>query len=314
MVVQPSPRGLGLVHEEGRSLRGTWYGAELFRYVYVPREPQLESPRPYFHPLRTLGGDLVSLYRPHDHVWHKGIAWSLANVGSENFWGGTTYTRGGGYRQLSNNGEMRHEGFDLVACRDGAVRVDERLAWVTEAGQLWIREHRRMAVTAWPDLGAWSLAFETRMRGVSGRTIPLGSPTTQGRPDAGYGGLFWRGPRSFTGGRVVTPEGGGDDDLMGRRGSWMAYVGRHDEHGRASTLVFRDDPRNFCFPTRWFVRTGMYACLCPAPFFSEEYPLADGDTLTLRYDVAIADGDLDRESCERVADEIGGRDPLAASS
>ena len=59
---------------------------QLLRYVYRPTEAQLESPRPYFHPLRTLTGDCVSLYRPHDHVWHKGIAWSLPNVGPENFW------------------------------------------------------------------------------------------------------------------------------------------------------------------------------------------------------------------------------------
>ena len=61
---------------------------ELFTYVYAATDPQLESPRPYIHPLRTLDGDLVSIYRPHDHVWHKGITWSLPHFGHENFWGG----------------------------------------------------------------------------------------------------------------------------------------------------------------------------------------------------------------------------------
>src|SRR5688572_17400723 len=60
---------------------------ELFSYVYQPDSPQLESPRPYFHPVHTLGGQPVTLFRPEDHVWHKGIAWSLPNVGTENFWG-----------------------------------------------------------------------------------------------------------------------------------------------------------------------------------------------------------------------------------
>ncbi len=74
-----------LAHGDG-SVRGSWQGSELFRYVYQPPDPVIESPRPYFHPVKTLGGDLVSLQRPHDHAWHKGIAWSLSNVGPANFW------------------------------------------------------------------------------------------------------------------------------------------------------------------------------------------------------------------------------------
>ena len=37
-----------------------WADRDLFRYVYLPGDPQLESPRPYFHPVRTLRGDLVT--------------------------------------------------------------------------------------------------------------------------------------------------------------------------------------------------------------------------------------------------------------
>ena len=69
---------------------------------------QLESPRPYLHPVRTRGGDLVTAFRPHDHVWHKGIAWSLPVVGEHNFWGGPTYVHGQGYVQLENDGSMDH--------------------------------------------------------------------------------------------------------------------------------------------------------------------------------------------------------------
>ena len=55
------------------------------------------------------------------------------------------------------------------------------------------------------------------MRNVSGRAIPLGSPTTRGRENAGYGGLFWRGPRSFTGGSILAPGVAGGDELRGIR-------------------------------------------------------------------------------------------------
>jgi hypothetical protein len=288
---------LRLVDQESGSLHATWRSRELFRYVYRPRDPQLESPRPYFHPLRTLGGHLVTLYRPHDHVWHKGLAWSLSNVGTENFWGGATFTRDRGYVQLPNNGTMRHVGFELIEATDGALRFDERLTWSTQAGETWIEEERRVTVSMLSDVAAWRLGFASTMRNASGATLPIGSPTTEGRPNSGYSGLFWCAPRSFSGGVVLTPDGEGGDELMGARGPWLAFVGRHDGHGAVSTLLFVDDENNPGYPTEWFVRSGSSACVCPAPFYSQVYELPPGDQLTLRYEVVVADGVLDVEAC-----------------
>jgi hypothetical protein len=294
-----------------KALAASWDDAELFRYVYEPDDPQLESPRPYFHPVRTLRGDVVSLYRPHDHVWHKGIALSLPNVGQENFWGGPTF-RAGEYIQVHNDGSMRHESFDVGIGKDDTVRLDERLTWVTEAGETPITEHRRIGAAAWPAESAWWLAFETTLTNVSGADIMIGSPTTEGRPDAGYGGLFWRGPRSFTGGLVVTPSGTGGDEVMGASGRWLGFTGQHDGHGRWSTLVFRDAGASFNHPGQWFVRTTPYACVCPAPFYETEYVFGAGSSLTLRYDVAIADGELGPEGCAALVSRAAANDLLAS--
>jgi hypothetical protein len=299
---EPVSPGLGLVHELDRSLRLTFDGQELFRYVYEPWDVQLESPRPYFHPLRTLSGDLVSLYRPHDHVWHKGIAWSLPNVGDANFWGGPTYLRDRGYVQLDNDGTTAHRGFETLTCDHDRALIDERLDWVTQQGETWFTERRRMQIAVHADLPAWSLTFETTFTNVSEVTIPIGSPTTQGRDNAGYGGLFWRGPRSFTGGTVHTPDATGGDELMGVRAPWMAFVGKHDDVDRSSTLVFVDAPDNPEHPTQWFVRSDPFACVCPAPFFSEEVPVAPGGSETRRYAVVIADRVAGADGAARLAD------------
>jgi len=296
--------GLRLVHEYGRSLSVHCGGVTLLCYVYEPWDVQLESPRPYFHPVRTLGGDLVSLYRPHDHVWHKGIAWSLANVGSANFWGGVTYLRDRGYVQLNNNGAMRHRFFDGIDASPDEVSVRHTLEWVTEQGEGWFDERRAFAVTVHPVAGAWVLTFATTLHNVGGEPVAIGSPTTEGRDNAGYGGLFWRGPRSFTGGQVLAPGTVAGDELMGTRGPWLGFTGRHDGDGRASTLVFVDAPDNPGHPTTWFVRSEMYACLCPAPFFSEEITVAPGGELALRYAVVVADRAHDADGAAGLA-ELG---------
>jgi Methane oxygenase PmoA len=293
------------------ALAASFGGTELFRYVYRPDDPQLESPRPYFHPVRTLGGDLVSLYRPHDHVWHKGIALSLPNVGPDNFWGGVTF-RAGRYIQAGNDGAMRHESFDTAIVNDDVVRLRERLSWVPEGAEApVITEDRRMAAVAWPEASAWCLAFATTLTNVSGTDIVIGSPTTEGRPNAGYGGLFWRGPRSFTGGVVTTADAIGGDELMGTRAPWLAFTGQHDGRGGHSTLVFRDAPENFSYPSQWFVRSTPFGCVCPAPFFDTEYTFKPGAELTLRYDVAVADGAPGQAGCAALAGRAAGKDLLS---
>ena len=104
--------GFSIVHELDRSISVRLDGVELAEYVYAPDTVPLESPKPYLHPLRTRAGHLVSLFRPHDHVWHKGIAWSLPHVGTENFWGGPTFVPGPVLRAAREQRTRRARGAD----------------------------------------------------------------------------------------------------------------------------------------------------------------------------------------------------------
>jgi Methane oxygenase PmoA len=295
------------IHELGHSIAVSAGGTELFTYVYRPDTPQLESPKPYLHPIRTRGGRLVSLYRPHDHVWHKGIAWSLPHVGEHNFWGGPTYVHGKFYVQLDNNGSATHRELTTLTADGYKAEIGHVLDWTSQAGAPVIEERRSLTATLVDD-ATWALVFETAMTNVSGATIDFGSPTTKGRENAGYGGLFWRGPRSFTDGVIQSPGGAGGDELRGTRAEWFGFRGRHDGTGDHSTIVIVDDSANPQHPPQWFARSEDFACLNPAPFFSEEVPLPDGETLRFRYAVVVADGDRGEDGSALLAKH--GRDAL----
>ena len=288
-----------LIHRLHDAIDLRWGEQPLFRYVYEPRMAAQESPKPYFHPLHTLAGNEVTGYRPHDHVWHKGLSMTSAQLSGQNFWGGPTYVRDRGYIQLDNNGRMEHRAWSDIRCADDAVALAEQLAWVTAGGELWLAEDRQIGVTECATAeGYWSLDFLFRLRNSSGLPLTFGSPTTEGRPLAGYGGLFWRGPRSFLGGTILA--GGGGDDLegpaiMGQAAPWLAFSGRHDGNSAQSTLLFLDHPENPRFPTRWFVRNDPFACVSCAFMFDQEYRLAPEAALTLRYRVVVADGAWSRE-------------------
>jgi hypothetical protein len=268
------------------------HGVELVRYVHRPDPRPAESPKPYIHPLRTLAGDVVTCYRPHDHRWHKGLQLTASHVSGENFWGGGTYVHAEkAYLDLDNNGSMRHDTLDV---RDDGL--SGLLTWRSSRGEPWVEERRELAVEAVdPANGSWELVWRTTLTGLRDEPLAFGSPTTHGRPLAGYSGLFWRGPRSFTGGDIVGPGGLGGEEMMGQQAPWLAFRGRHDEVDRSSTLVFVTEPGQV---SHWFVRSGPFAAVNPSWAFHEEFELPRGATIGRGYRVVVATGAWDAARIE----------------
>jgi hypothetical protein len=228
------------------------------------------SPRPYLHPVRTLGGIPVTDVQPADHRWHLGVSVALADVGGWNLWGGRTYVRGQGYIWREDHGRIVHAGFE----RSGDDGFTERLHWLSPHGELLLAEHRQ--VQARLAAHGWELRLVTTLTNATDRSMRLGSPATNGREGAGYGGLFWRLPPARTP-QVYTATSAGERAVHNRAAQWLAWVDRP----AGFTLVFtgtnqatRADP--------WFVRV-------------EEYPgvgsqLAAGDALTLPSGGAVTRG------------------------
>ncbi|GHC79287.1 hypothetical protein GCM10007079_17300 [Nocardiopsis terrae] len=260
------------------------------RYVTRPEAPAVEAPKPYLHPLRTLSGAPLTGYRPWDHRWHKGLQMTWSHVSGQNFWGGPTFVRGRDYQWLDNVGSMRHEGFDTLTGQGGEVTVTESLTWVSSVGERWVEEtrsHRFHSVDH--GRGLWALDFSTSLTNRRGRALELGSPTTHGRPNAGYTGLFWRGPRSWTGGAVTSATGRTGADVMGTEADWIAFSGQHDGIDGGATVIAYAGTSSGAVPVRWFVRSEPFPVFCPSPAFAEEITLAPGDTLGLNHRLVFVD-------------------------
>ncbi|MFD7923113.1 PmoA family protein [Streptomyces sp. NPDC059740] len=276
-------------------------GTELLSYVYRP-EAAFEAPKPYLHPLRTFDGAVVTDYRPNDHRWHKGLQMTASHLSGQNLWGGNTYVHGEGYLPLHDRvGSMAHLAFDEVRAEPDRVTFAERLTWHPHSGELWAEERRRIEIH---DVDAasrsWALTWTTSVTNRREQPLVFGSPTTHGRPMAGYTGLFWRGPRGFRDGQVFTATDEGPQ-VMGEQSPWLAYSAEHDGVDGHATLVFAHAPENDhsgeggAHPAHWFVRNDPFAAVAPSLAFHEELPLAPGETLSRRYRVVIADGRWDRD-------------------
>ena len=327
-LIIPANMPLQLTHTFDSHVEVSRGGQVLFRYVYEPRTDPFETPKPYFHPVHTLAGNRVTNFRPHDHLWHYGIAMTFAHVSAagkecdsehgghgeaQNFWGGNSYIHGQGYQRLPHLvGRQQHRAWHTMRCDDSGVFLEHQITWSTFQGDAWFDETRSVAVPqVEPASGFWTLDLATSLRNVAGAPLSIGSPTTAGRPLAGYGGLMWRGPRSFLKGAILASGDLDGPEVMGQRAPWLAYVGKHDgtdgnsaaasSQVNQSTVVFIDQPANPRYPTQWFVRNDPFAAASFAVTFDEHIVVQPEESLTLRYRIIFADGAWTREQIERVA-------------
>ncbi|MEU9287473.1 PmoA family protein [Streptomyces sp. NPDC048275] len=256
-------------------------GRPVGRYITRPELPPRLSPRPYVHPVTTLAGTAVTELSPADHAHHLGVGVAVPDVEGHNFWGGRTYVRDQGPTELVNHGAQRHAGFQL---RDPDGFVEE-LRWVAAGGEL-LRERRTVAVTELTDT-AWVLDFTFSLTNTTDHGLSIGSPATNGRPGAAYGGFFWRARKEAEAPRVYTADTEGEEAVHGTRADWLALAGAD------WTLVFagateatRRDP--------WFVRTTEYPGVGSSLAHDERLPVAAGETVVRRVVTVVADGGLDR--------------------
>lgn len=291
-------------------------GTEILRYVIRPDTPKEEAPKPYLYPLRFTDGGEAAVRRPHDHRWHTGLQFTWSHVADQNFWGGPTFSAETDYRMLDNLGTMKHTGFAAEPTAGEEVVFDQTLEWITSRGEHWFDEHRVQRVHSLdldrfgPRQGLWAIDLTTELTNVSGTTLPLGSPTTAGRPNAGYTGWFWRGPRSWTRCSVVNSNGAvGEENTMGSIADWVAFSSPHDDiDGGGTVMVFAGTSESADAevpPIKWFTRTGGFAVASPSAAFDQEIHLPHEGRLRLQHRYLFAAKVCSEDELAQLGEEFG---------
>jgi Methane oxygenase PmoA len=250
-------------------------GRVVAEYAIQPDLDPTLSPRPYLHPVRTLGGITVTDVLPEDHRWHLGVSLAVQDVSGANLWGGRTYVRDAGYTWLDDHGRIVHDEW-LERADD---RLAHRLRWLDHAGETLLTEER--AIEAREAEGGWALEFAYTLTAPVDRDISLGSPATNGRPDgAGYGGFFWRLAQGTP--RVLTATVDGEEKCNGSVEPWLAV------RGSAYTLIFS----GLAEGDHWFVRAAGYPGVCAALAWDRPLAVPAGTAVRRRHRVLVADGEI----------------------
>ncbi|WP_348789328.1 DUF6807 family protein [Leifsonia sp. NPDC080035] len=242
------------------------------------------SPRPYLHPVRTRAGAVLTDAFPLDHPWHLGAGVAMPSVRVDgpaaNLWGGPDYRpSAGGYRWGRTHGRIR-----ILAGENAPGTVRERLEWLGADGSPLVHESRTWTWEA-IDGDTWRLGLRFELHAAGG-PVTLDSPGSLGRPDAGYGGFFWRfAPSADV--DVRTRDAQGESAVNGVRAPWLLWTSVLD--GARRSVLFgapseADDP--------WFVRVAEYPGVGSALAWDAPLRIGPGAPVTRTLAVVVSDREL----------------------
>lgn len=265
--------------------------------------PKQDSPRPFAHPITSLGGRIVTESAPADHPHHLGLSMAVADVDGTSYWGGRTYVAGTGSTMLDNHGVQRVTRSDAA---DGTLR--QEIEWIGHDGAAQLREARTTVVgamllpataTAWPGATATTalrISVSSALVCAAG-DVSLGSPATNGREGAAYGGWFWRMPEGATR-SVLSADGPGEAVAHGSTAAWIAFV--LDADTAPVTVLFRQParPTETAFP--WFLRSAEYPGIGVSLASTARTIIRPGTPLVTGLDVVVVDAALDAEQADTI--------------
>jgi len=247
---------------------------------------------PYFAPLAgpVSGLSLVAESAlPYPH--HRGL-W----LGCEPLEGGDYWSDG----PLAT-GQVRSSGASLIddapGAREGTVVFEDHCEWIREGAPSPWEDRRRFSVShPRPDLVLLDCEFHiTARQDVSINKAKHSFFALRAAPDIAptYGGT------------LANSEGGiGAEGTYGKPARWCGYHGpRRLRPDLVEGIAIFDHPENFGGQCPWFTRD--YGHLSPQPFefLEEPFRLGEGETLALKYRVALHAGTPAEAGLDRLYEE-----------
>jgi hypothetical protein len=246
-------------------------GRTVWRACFDPKDP-----KPFVHPLATVDGEVLTAFRPADHVWHHGLWFSWKYINGLNYWEENPKTG-------QSQGRTELTAADAAARPDYSATLTQQLSY-HPPGKPALMTERRTLVFGKPDASGGYAIDWTGEFAVGAEPVVLDRtpPPTQGGPGwGGYAGLSLRFPPGIKGWSFTTSEGiATAAEGHGKPAKWV------DFSSPAAGVTIIDLPANPRHPAPWYLSDSL-PFFGPSPLFSEPMKLAAGERFTLRYRVVV---------------------------
>jgi hypothetical protein len=244
------------------------------RWTYVTDR----APKPFVHPLHAPSGRLLTTESPEDHLWHRGLWFTIKYIDGENFW-----------EEDPPFGTQKLVG-------------DNRLDWTHSDGRVAISEQRTLTEV---DLGPGAYALDWTSTLSAAGDAPVELERTPYTTWGGYGGLAFRGAGDWENTRILVADGSEHRRAVAVESPWA------DLSGPDAGITFLDHPDNPRHPTPWYgaSRSRVYGEAGWSNFLNAAFLFHGGITLepdsplTLRYRVVVHDGQWDAARAQAAFDQ-----------
>jgi hypothetical protein len=243
--------------------------------------------KPYFHPLRINGCELT-LERPDDHPWHRGLWFSWKYINKVNYWEEDPQK---GYSE----GRSKIKNVEIVPSKNFSATVYIDIEYAPEGKESLVLEKRTLQISHPDAQGNYIIDWKLHFTSVDSllefdRTPPL---KRGGKIWGGYAGLGFRGAETLNE-QIFTASTGwiNENSYTGEveNAKWMDMSASLDKKKKAEGgITIFDHPKNPRHPSPWYVwfEAGEHSFFSPAILYNESLMLKPHKSLQLKYRVYI---------------------------
>jgi len=278
-------------HNLGRGAQVHVNGLELIRYTHTTDT----CGHPYFHPVRTPAGHMLTNHAPSDHPWHGGLWFSWKEINGVNVWEGTLLPEG--------DAEIVPRPMGEVSFVENTLSFQSAYRWQRRNGEGLLDGDVRVQIHP-PEQSDYCIDLDYTFRAVGNEAVLGRVPYHPEKCDwGGYAGLSYRPIRDFFNPTLTSSEE--EDGVTRWKGvRWLdlsgPFDGLLDIWGGVCLMDHPSNmrhpvPANFHEPHWCHLRWSQLAVL-----FADDHVLKKGEELALRYRVVVHDGKADRTRLDRI--------------
>lgn len=271
----------------------------LWQFNFNPAED-----KPYFHPLRTPSGQDITLKRPADHPWHRGLWFSWKKINGVNYWEEDPKLGVSEGRSLIKNIGSAFE-------EDFSARITINITYEDKDGPV-LDEKRILLISSPVGVEGYSITWDQSFTALKDVELDLEKPAKHGGVQwGGYAGLSYRGAATLEDALFRASNGWSnalDTTGYGEKAAWMDMTASSGESSSVQTgITIFDHPGNPRYPSPWYIwyTGGEHLFFTPSLLFDGPMQLKNGENLHLKYLTYIHDGKPSEQDIKTIAEEFG---------
>jgi len=265
-------------------------GSQDFVLWQLNMDPKL---KPFFHPVCSPDGTLLTAEAPADHPWHLGLWFCWKYINKLNYWEFT-----GDTKKAISEGRTDVKDTKIKLKKNGQATIDMQIQYHPweKPGEPVMKEFRTIFVSAPAKDGSYFIEYDMRFSAIV--DVVLDRTPVQKNADGvtwgGYAGLSMRFDQKLANPRYFSET---RDSVINGEGNPYVAANLTTPGGKIVQTVIFDHPENPRYPSGWYTinrPANRFWFFSPALLYQSALELKAGEQMRLRYKILIPSKPLEK--------------------